>query len=390
MEELAKLSEFQVAQARAQAIQESVLDYQDYEYDPHQVLQLPDGPTFSVADVSHAAIAKVLPYCPYNGDNKHKTFPLQNNKQFNNNDSNNDNNDDDQTVSTITSTFTSIKDQHDENENNNNMDQQRPLECQLLRQGILQIPPSDPEFVDRFRQHHGRNRNNHNPHYTYSTGSRSRTVFVGDGDYSSSQQQTKDELSNDELEQELWVAVNQFLLATQKPISPILLSLLPPMKEKRRHWPKGFVLHKIAAYVAQKQQRERHNDDEEPSIAVDARRNNNNKVLNHTIIFDHEYVPLHSDYPAHRRQRRFSFSAAYLLESGDAPQQTQQLRALLLSIPSTHQRLKVVLEKFYQWQKHQQLVSHGRLVLQQDYDHRQVDDDDDDDGDGNGQFGVFE
>jgi len=32
----------------------------------------------------------------------------------------------------------------------------------------------------------------------------------------------------------------------------------------------------------------------------------------------------------------------------------QQLRALLLSIPSTRQRMRVVLEKFHQWRLHQE------------------------------------
>jgi hypothetical protein len=129
-------------------------------------------------------------------------------------------------------------------------------------------------------------------------------------------------MTTDELEYQLWLAINRFLVTTKKPVSPILLGLLPPSGENSdNYWPDDFCLNGIAASIGD-------------------------------VALDHDYVPVSDAYPAHRRQRRLSFSAAYLLETD--PESAQALRATLLSIPSTKIRLRVVLEKFHQWQTQQE------------------------------------
>jgi hypothetical protein len=64
---------------------------------------------------------------------------------------------------------------------------------------------------------------------------------------------------------------------------------------------------------------------------------------------DHDFVQVSPDYPVHRRQRRLSYSAAHLLEANSDV--ANELRPKLLAIPTTRQRLRMVLEKFDQWQE---------------------------------------
>ena len=263
------------SQRRIHTIQQN-MKYQSYEYDPNQTLQLPNGPKVAVKHVSYDAMAKVLPFCPYN-----------------NNPYNYDNDDDDHLQQQQQQLV------QDQNDNNDIMS----MEYQLLRNGILKVPPSDPEFTNLFK-----------------------------------------DLSTNLLEYELWIAIQQYLIVARKPISPALLTLLPPSKfvvdednnsdqgETTTLWPDDFVLHKIAHSLR--------SDNTTRTCTIGGV----------TTISEHTYVPLSEQYPASRRQRRLSFSAAYLLETGDEPEKAQQSRAELLSIPSTHQRLKVVLERFYQWQ----------------------------------------
>jgi hypothetical protein len=157
------------------------------------------------------------------------------------------------------------------------------------------------------------------------------------------------DLSTNQLEYELWVAIQQYLIVSRKPVSPTLLTLLPPSNllldnenksessSTTTSWPEDFVLHKIASSLR--------SDNTTRSRTVGGV----------TTISEHTYVTLSEQYPASRRQRRLSFSAAYLLETGDEPEKAQQSRAELLAIPSTHQRLKVVLERFYQWRANHDL-----------------------------------
>jgi Lon protease-like protein len=285
------LTEADLQEARAMAVQESVR-YHAYEYDPHHSFSddviistivdtnpsrlagsmnssnfplppLPPQQQIQVQEhqeISKAAIAKVLPFCPFS-----KT-PLED-------------------------LSLSVKSNHAGTGSNNDAsanadDTLAPntpsLEYRLLHRGILQVPPTDPDFASH-------------------------------------------DMTLEELEHQLWLAMNHFLVTTKLPVSPILLSLLPPETEEQV-WPKDFLLDKIAVNLDSMER------------------------------FQHDFVVVSPDYPAYRRQRRLSFSAAYLLEDyyetkHGHGKQGQSLKALLLSIPSTRQRLRVVLERFLQWQQ---------------------------------------
>ena len=122
-----------------------------------------------------------------------------------------------------------------------------------------------------------------------------------------------------DIEYHLWLAVNNFLRATEMPISPHMLALL----QKRDAWPKNFVLKKtLKAYLADK------SPDDGKVVAV-----------------SHGYVSLPRDYPDLRRQRRLSFTLSHLLE-GYYREESSGLRQLLLEIPSTRMRLLFLLERF--------------------------------------------
>lgn len=116
-------------------------------------------------------------------------------------------------------------------------------------------------------------------------------------------------MSMEELERELWVALDGYLKSTRKPVSPILLGLLPDNQK----WPKGFLLERIAKFVREQTK------------------------------YDHKYVQVSPEYPALRRQKRLSYSAAALLEDAES---AKPLRRQLLSIPSTKDRLAYVLQQF--------------------------------------------
>lgn len=302
-----QLMETELMDARAMAVQESV-QYHAYEYDPHhsfstsssEVQQqsrlagdmnssnfaLPPLPpqqrlqgdeTLSAAD-----IAKVLPFCPF------AKVPLEDAKTRRN-----------AAIAAAAAAAAAEDDDDNSTDSNNNSPvppqaDEPSLEYRLLHKGVLKVPPSDPDF----------------------------SAALSQG------------LSISELEHELWLLMNHFLVTTKLPVSPILLSLLPPINNDNKEvegqhddkWPKDFLLYKVANDLAQLESME------------------------------HDFVPVSPEYPAYRRQRRLSFSAAYLLEDyyatklGDA-REGQSLKKLLLSIPSTKQRLRVVLEKFLQWQQ---------------------------------------
>lgn len=107
-----------------------------------------------------------------------------------------------------------------------------------------------------------------------------------------------------ELELRVWWAVNDYLLITKTPVSPVLLGFLPPGVT----WPHDFVLHSIA------------------------------QELPRQDAFDHKYVPVSAAYPARLRQRKLSFHvAALVLQNEDS--------SILLKLPSTALRLQYVLWK---------------------------------------------
>ncbi|OEU08648.1 hypothetical protein FRACYDRAFT_249544 [Fragilariopsis cylindrus CCMP1102] len=204
----------QVGPARNKAIQESIQKYHGYECNPNQKLNgIPTKSDLSIADITHDAISSVLPYCPFIDDD------------FNFDDDNNDNNDDKQRTTTSNTAVTTTAKVTEEGETTPSPS----LELQLLLKGIMKIPPSDKRF------NYGSN-----------------------------------EWTTDELEHELWKIVDEFLIVTNKTntISPLLLELRNSSNQKNQN-------------------------------------QNKNK----------EEKEFSNYYPNHRRQRRFSYSVAYLLES---------------------------------------------------------------------------
>lgn len=170
------------------------------------------------------------------------------------------------------------------------------FESQLLQKGILQAPLFDPEYDTKYQ-----------------------------------------DLTLDQLEYELWMALNRFLRATKTPVSPVLLGLLPRSNEtttkvlddgslvEEEVWPCDFSIYPIVQ------------DFENASLNATHQK------------YTHDFVRVSPEYPAHRRQRRLSYSALHLLEK--TSDVANQLRPLLLKAPSTRQRLRLVLEKFDQWQE---------------------------------------
>jgi Lon protease-like protein len=313
--DIADISEYELSLARAIAIQESVR-YHSYEYDPHHSFDdtttsssssfpyrswsfqeaVSESRRMSTTDptgggISKAAIAKVLPFCPFSKSNE----PPEPTTTI------------DDIVSMSPSSDVTGTQQHQSSaqgpkssQESHHHDLFRPaLEYELFHRGILTVPPADPEFYNSGR------------------------------DYS--------DMSVDELEKHVWIVLNHFLITTKQPVSPVLLSLLPPTMTKQQQ---------------QQQQQQQHDGTEKSNekwptnfyldkIAHD---------LGNLNTVDHDFVPVSANYPSYRRQRRLSFSAAYVLEEY---YQDTEWKTLLLSIPSTKQRLRVVLEKFLQWQQQQ-------------------------------------
>ena len=116
-------------------------------------------------------------------------------------------------------------------------------------------------------------------------------------------------LSMDDLEHKLWLALNDFLKETRTPVSPILLGLMP----LQHKWPRNFLLERIA------------------------------ETIEKQTKLDHKYVRVSAEYPALRRQKRLSYSAAALLEDLET---VTPWRHQLLAIPSTKDRLVFVLQRF--------------------------------------------
>jgi len=294
--------------ARTRAIFESIHSYHQYECDPQQRLDgIPNKSDLGIIDITHDAISKALPYCRFS--NSTETLTESN------------------SAKTDETTFASQQ----------SATPSASLEFQLLRRGITKIPPADRRF-------------SYNTEPTYSS------VDEGDGAVESSRAWT-----TDELEYELWLMLDDFSKATNKRLSPILLSLLPSDDRMPKAWPSDFRLKDMI------QQHQRKN----PQSGSSSSHSNS--------------------YPNQRRQRRFSYSAAHLLESvlpisegsSTNPQEgiysdnfrnggrrcapesdkntgafevdeIQELRALLLSIPSTRQRMRVVLETFHRWRLYQE------------------------------------
>lgn len=128
-------------------------------------------------------------------------------------------------------------------------------------------------------------------------------------------------LSCDELEIRLWVAINDHLKKTKKAVSPVLLGFLP------------------------------HNVDWDSAAAVGGRGEGGvgsgflleqiAKTLEAQTQLESKFVRMPPEYPALRRQKRFSYSVAALLEEIDT---VNDFRRILLTISSTKQRMVFILQ----------------------------------------------
>jgi hypothetical protein len=100
-----------------------------------------------------------------------------------------------------------------------------------------------------------------------------------------------------ELEINLWLALNKYLVESRTPVSPVLLGLLP----QGQRWPADFLLERIADTIDSNQG------------------------------YEHKYVRVSTLYPALRRQKRLSYCAPRLLERDQDA--VNGLRQQLLQIP---------------------------------------------------------
>jgi len=268
---------------RGMAVQESVR-YHDYEYDPEQDMSGISNKTYlELSDILWSSIAQLLPFCPFS-----KTLepPLES-----------------EVKATLQHNFLKAPmnvSSVDEPRVVEKDEPQPSLESQLFQKGILQAPLFDPEY---------------------------------DAKYSG--------LSSDELEYQLWLAMNRYLLATKIPISPIVLGLLPRRDlqidsndtTNLEDWPADFQIYNIVR------------DLEATTVPA-----NSTTVSGVRRPDKHDlFVRVHPNYPPHRRQKRLSYSALSLFDkSGDI---AKQLRSQFLATPSTKQRMRLLLAKLDQWQE---------------------------------------
>jgi len=274
--------EHEIAPARALAVAESLVRWHRYEYE-NTMLPLPLQSDLPAHQVIGSALAKVLPYAPYSSVIHVETLahesletaqwgPTERRRQQQQKHQPHD------YVSSESNSSLSY---------NNMTSTESTLEHCLEQQGILRgYNSSLPSLV-----HHSLR-----------------------------------ELSLDQLEIRLWLALNDFLKQTRTPVSPILLGLLPHLAAEKEQnepasaslfaWPADFVLEKIA------------------------------QAIDEQTVLDHKYVRVSPFYPALRRQKRLSYSAAALLEQAllAEGEMVTPFRLQLLEISSVHQRLAYVLQ----------------------------------------------
>jgi hypothetical protein len=238
-----------VGEARALAITESFARWHRYEYE-QTVLPLPLQHDDLRADqVVGGALAKVLPYAPFSS--------VLNIQQLLGHDDDND----DGSATHGASTGASSMPAHQQSTVS---EERRTLEWRLLRDRVLRLPEEINASLLK--------------------------------------------LSADELEVGVWLALNDFLQQTKKPVSPILLGFLP----HNVTWPASFVLEQVAANLEQSP-------------------------------LQSKYVRLSPQYPAARRQKRLSYTVPALIEHHHVDS-VHTLRRQLLAIPSTRVRLAYVLQ----------------------------------------------
>jgi len=254
-----------VQPARASAVMESWQQWHPYEYESTP-FPLPDEQNMSPTQVVGSALAKVLPYASFDTSNlptenlKPPGMQLQEQQQSS------------KQSSTMTTATTTIAQKPASTlSSTEDSEPQKPLEVCLLEAGIL------------------------------------KEVGVPDALL---------QMPLGELEINLWLAMNDFLVSSRTPVSPVLLGLLPPTGGPS-HWPAGFVLERIADTI---------------------------NGTDHRKI-EHKYWRVSPLYPSLRRQKRLAYCAAQLLEQ--RLQDTKNsLRQQLLQIPSTKLRLAFILWKF--------------------------------------------
>lgn len=261
--------------------------YHDYEYDRDHVLPVDDRADLGVTDITGSDIAKVLPYCPFS-----------------------------KTLDPPAPSYEPVLPFNASSKDNTNNDEPLPsLEYRLLCRGVYQTPLSDPDFPQR------------------------------------------QSLSTDELEYELWLAINNFLILTRTPVSPVLLGLLPIHLDI---WPTSIptiptMSKDSSSSLASNNSSTAVFTDQATTTTtttVPAKPFALKQIVSGLASLDsveHDFVQVAPEYPPHRRQRRLSYSAAHLLESDFRV--ANDLRPKLLAAPTTHQRLRMVLETFDQWQE---------------------------------------
>jgi hypothetical protein len=293
--------------ARARSVFESIHSYHHYECDSHQNLDgIPQKSDLGIADITHDAISKALPHSRFSNSTEALVW----------------------TKEMSTPRFSETDE----------FSLSPSVEFQLLRRGISKIPPSDRRF-------------SYNTEPTYASATPTST---NDDDESSGP--TQRPWTTEELEYELWLVLDHFSAVTNKALSPDLLALMPSEDAMTKAWPSNFRL---------------------KDVFEEYQKDNSQQVAGSSSSSSSRL------YPNHRRQRRLSYSAAYLLEAilpireGGADSdnfrgsrcvpsssesntgafevdEIQELRALLLAVPSTRQRLRAVLEHFHRWRLYQE------------------------------------
>ena len=129
-----------------------------------------------------------------------------------------------------------------------------------------------------------------------------------------------------ELEINLWLALNDYLVRSRTPVSPVLLGLLPVGQS----WPSEFVLERIADAI------------QSTGVASNSSGSNSSEPSK----IEHKYRRVSPLYPSLRRQKRLAYCAAQLLERRRETDRKNELRQKLLQIPSTKLRLAYILWMF--------------------------------------------
>jgi hypothetical protein len=288
---------------------------------------IPTKSDLSIADITHDAISSVLPYCPFNN---------------NNNDNYNDNNKQSITTSNAAAT-TATKEETSSASSPPSCSSSSPsLEIQLLLKGIMKIPPSDKRF------------------------NFSSSCYDEDGN-STSQSSSSSSLlwTTDELEDELWMIVDEFLIATNKTktISSNLLELRCQNNNKEEYYPNHRRQRRFSYSVAYLLESMLPigitTTSTTGSTSAISSNNNDGRYSDNFRNGGRRYSSSSSSKSNDKATKKSSTTKGsnnadggdhdsyndYLMDINEI----QQFRSMLLSIPSTRQRLRFVLETFYQW-----------------------------------------